>query len=371
MKLSLLITDFRGGGAERVALNLVNSWVSLGFEVDLILLQAKGQLLELLNPSVRIVNLNVTKITDLPFKLLQYFRENNVTAFLACMWPLTAISVAARFMAGNKCRLLLVEHTTWSVAKLYQRRIPRLLIRYTMRFLFPSANHVLTVSKGSANDLEHVAMLKKGTVIVMYNPVVKSGFTIYPNPENPKSWCHGDHHRILAVGTLKEIKDFTTLLNSFSQLLKHGLDARLLILGEGECRERLQKQADKLGISSRLEMPGYVDNPTPYFQHADLFVLSSIGEGLPTVIIEALANGTPVVSTDCPSGPREILEDGKFGRLVPVGDANSLAKAMIDAIHSNHNISELQNRANDFSIENISKKYLDLMIPEWRNNKQK
>lgn len=369
MKISLLITDFRGGGAERVALNLVNSWVSIGFEVDLLLLQAKGQLLELLNPSVRVINLNVIKITDLPFKLFRYFRENNVSAFLVCMWPLTAIAVAARFLAGNKCKLLLAEHTTWTATKLYQRRLPRLLIRSTMRLLFPLASHVLAVSKGAANDLEYVAMLKLGSVNVMYNPVVKSGFTIHQKPENPKSWCHGDHHRILAVGTLKEIKDFTTLLNSFAQLLKDGEDARLLILGEGECRERLQKQADRLGISSRLDMPGYVDNPTPYFQHADLFVLSSKGEGLPTVIIEALANGTPVVSTDCPSGPREILVDEKFGRLVPVGDINALAEAMSVSLKSKHDIKALQNRANDFSIDNISQKYLDLMIPEWRNIK--
>lgn len=364
-KIAILITNLHGGGAERVTLNLANSWVALGFDVDLLLLQAEGQLMKLLSPRIRVIDLQVNRLISLPGRLISYLRESVPTAFLACMWPLSVIAVVSRLLSRSRCRLILAEHTTWSAAQLYQRKLPRLVIRASMRLLFPFADHVLTVSRGAAKDLESVAMLPQGSIKVMYNPVVNSTQDVPPAPDSPSSWCHGHHRRILAVGTLKSIKDFATLLDAFARLIEHGEDARLLILGEGECRPSLQDQAVKLGISSNLDMPGFVIDPTPYYHHADLYVLSSRGEGLPTVIIEALASGTPVVSTDCPSGPREILENGKYGRLVPVGDSQALADAMLDSLQSTHDCKALENRAQDFSIEKISRKYLELMIPGW------
>ena len=145
--------------------------------------------------------------------------------------------------------------------------------------------------------------------------------------------------------------------------LRRRVDARLLILGDGECRAALAAQARQLGIESSVFMPGFVKDPSPYYQHADLHVLSSTGEGLPTVIIEALEAGTPVVSTDCQSGPREILSDGQFGRLVPVGDAVALAAAMAASLAATHDRAALKARAQDFSIDKAVDQYLDLLSP--------
>ena len=169
-------------------------------------------------------------------------------------------------------------------------------------------------------------------------------------PLTPTGWWTGPHRKVLAVGTLKTIKDYATLLNAFARL-RQRVDARLLILGEGECRVDLETQARQLGIASGVFMPGFVKDPSPYYQQADLHVLSSTGEGLGNVIVEALAAGTPVVSTDCLSGPREILSDGQFGRLVPVGDTVALARAMDDSLATLPDPAVLKARAQYFSIE--------------------
>src|SRR5690606_26732556 len=138
----------------------------------------------------------------------------------------------------------------------------------------------------------------------------------------------------------------------------------LCILGEGEERPRLQALVDALGLDGRLLLPGYQSDPAPWYAHADLFVLSSDHEGFGNVIVEALEQGVPVVSTDCPSGPREILEGGKYGTLVPVGDAAALASAIDDALSREHNHDALKRRAQDFSVDKAADAYLDLLLPD-------
>lgn len=364
-KLAIFLPNMGGGGAERVALNLANSWITMGFDVDLVLLKAEGPLLDMLPPDIRVVDLQTSSLLNLVIKLANYLRRHQPDALLACMWPLTVIAVISRFIGHKKCRLVLAEHTTWSTAPLYKRKIPRLIIRLTMRLLFPRADHVLAVSKGATDDLEKIAMLPPGIISTMYNPVVGLAKPSVDTPTTPRGWCQGNHRRILAVGNLKGIKDFGTLLQAFEQLTRQGVNAHLLILGEGECRGALESQAVDLGISSRVHMFGFVADTSPYYRHAELFVLSSKGEGLPNVIIEALASGTPVVSTDCPSGPREILENGRYGRLVPVGNVEALSEAMLESLNSEHDTQILEKRAQDFTIDKISRSYLDLMLPGW------
>ena len=166
----------------------------------------------------------------------------------------------------------------------------------------------------------------------------------------------------MAVGVLKHVKDYPTLLAAFA-MLRQRVDARLLILGEGERRQALEEQANQLGIASELFMPGFVIDPAPYYEHADLHVVSSTGEGLSIVIIEALAAGTPVVSTDCPNGPREILDSGRYGRLVAVGDPAALAAAMFESLSAPPDRTMLRARAQDLSIARAVDKYETLLVP--------
>jgi glycosyltransferase involved in cell wall biosynthesis len=366
-KLSILLPDLRGGGAERVAVNLANSFIQRGYAVDMVLMSVTGEFLNDLHPDIRVVNLQVKRLRGLLIPLMRYLRAQRPAALLACMWPITTTALWACKFARVDTRLVVAEHTTWSKAEICHSRFKRWQVVTSMHYMFPFVDGIVAVSQGAADDLARFANLDRNAITVIYNPVVGEAKPAATTPLPPAGWWSGTHRRVLAVGTLKEIKDYTNLLNAFA-LLPHPLDARLLILGEGAYRNELEQQARQLGITDRVFMPGFATDPSPYYLQADLHVLSSQGEGLPTVIIEALAAGTPVVSTDCPSGPREILSDGEFGLLVPVGDAAALAAAMAESLAAPHDSDALKARTQDFSIEKAVDQYEAILFP---NSKSK
>lgn len=356
--VSILLPDMRCGGAERVAVNLANSLVGRGYGVDMVLLQATGELLDDLKPQVRTVDLNVSRMRFALPAFVRYLRRTKPEALLACMWPLTALSIWARMLAADSSRIRVVvaEHTTWSRDEIASTPFGRWKVITTMRLSFPFADAIVTVSEGAAEDLGRFTRMAREAITVVYNPVVGAPSSPSSEALPPHGWWTGAHRRVLAVGSLKAIKDYMTLLEAFS-IVRLESDVRLLILGEGDCRQMLEKRVSELGLEERVFMPGFVRDPSPYYQHADLFVLSSTGEGLPTVIIEALSAGTPVVSTDCPSGPREILCDGRYGQLTPVGDATALATAMTESLGTTHERSAIKARAQDFTIEKSADQY--------------
>jgi glycosyltransferase involved in cell wall biosynthesis len=360
--ISILLPDLRGGGAERVAVNLANGFSQRGYAVEMVLMSATGEFLYDLLPEIRVVDLHVRKLRGVILPLARYLRQTRPDALLACMWPLTVIAPWARMLARVHTRVVVAEHTTWSRAEITSFFVARWQARLTMRFTFPRVDGVVAVSQGVADDLAHFGHIDRNSVRVIYNPVVNEVKPPSSEVLAPAGWWSGPHRRVLAVGSLKPIKDYPNLLSAFAMLCEQ-FDTRLLILGEGECRPALEEQARKLGIQSRIFMPGFVKDLFPYYKHADLHVLSSTGEGLPTVIIEALAVGTPVVSTDCPSGPREILVDGKFGSLVPLGDAKALAEAMQESLESEPDSGALVARAQVFSIDRAVDQYLELLFP--------
>lgn len=361
--IAVLLPDLRGGGAERVGVNLANALTQRGYAVDIVLLSATGEFLADLRPEVRVVDLEVKRVRWVMLPLLRYLRQAKPAALLACMWPLTVVALWARALSRVPTRVVVAEHTTWSRSELLKRWSVGWQVRTTMHHVFPAAEGIIAVSRGAANDLARFADLDRNAITVIYNPVVGSAKPAASAPHSPADWWTGPHRRILAVGTLKVIKDYATLLSALA-VLRQRMDARLLILGEGECRSALETQAGTLGLESTVFMPGFVRDPAPYYQHAELLVLSSTGEGLPTAIIEALAAGTPVVSTDCPSGPREILCDGQFGRLVPMADATALAASMAESLSATHDTAALKARAEDFSIGKATDLYLKLLFPQ-------
>lgn len=368
-RIAILLPDLRGGGAERVNINLANAFVARGFAVDMVLMHAAGEMLPQLDQRVRVVDLGAKRVRNLFFPLVRYIRSNHPASMLACMWPLTIVAVLARWYANSPLRLVLAEHTTWSVARIAQRPLTRLIIKLTMRFLYPQANAVVAVSRGAGLDLERMAGMPEETVHTIYNPLIDPRKAPPESPVSPAGWITGPHKRVLAAGTLTEIKDYPTLIQAFA-LLKNSVDARLLILGEGAQRAALEALISELDLVDAVLMPGFVSNPSAYFAHADLHVLSSIGEGLPSVIVEALEQGTPVVSTDCPSGPREILDNGHYGALVPVADAPALAEAMRHSLTTSHDTETLKARAREFSIEPAVDLYLALLLPGVPENNQ-
>ena len=359
--ISILMDNLRGGGAERIAVNLANGIVLRGYKVDMVLSNASGFFLSKLRPEVRVIDLKTSQLRWTLIPYLRYLLKHKPDSVLACMWPLSVIAILAYKLSRIKSRIVVAEHTTWSRSDSASITGGHRLVASSMHMLFPYADNIIAVSKGVADDLAVFANLAPEVIKVIYNPVVHGEAPFVKAPVVPEGWCFGSHHRVLAVGALRPIKDFTTLLNAFALLSKR-LDVRLLILGEGELRSLLEDQAVHLGIRDVVFMPGFVKDPEPYYRHADLHVLSSTGEGLPTVIIEAIANGTPVVSTDCPSGPREILDGGKYGELVPVGDVKALADAMFDSLNRVNNVDALKERAKKFSVDKAVNHYLEVLL---------
>lgn len=361
LKISIFLPDLRGGGAERVALNLTDEFISRNFSVDLVLLKSGGVLLSELNPKVRIIDLGVSRIRNCIFPLARYLKRERPEAMIANMWPLTGIAVVSRCISRHYFNLMVVEHINWSMSLKSYSKSFEFILKHGMKLLFPKADSVVVVSNGAAEDLARLCSLERSRIATIYNPIVRND-DIHIESIKDLLWSQGTHLKIIAIGSFKAQKNFPALLNAFAIVCKK-VDARLLILGEGDDRYALEKQISQLGLTGKVLLPGFVVNPLVYLRQADLFVLSSDYEGFGNVLVEALHAGTPIVSTDCPSGPREILEDGKYGTLVPVGDAEALAQAIYESLSKVHNKEVLMSRAQDFTVSKAADEYLALLFP--------
>ncbi|ABL00362.1 glycosyltransferase [Pelobacter propionicus] len=271
-----------------------------------------------------------------------------------------AVAIMASSLAGNDVPIIATVHNNLSVevANSKRRRI-KAQVEVARRF-YPRAHALVAVSHGVADDLAQVLGMRREAVQTIYNPVVSPDLLKKAAEPFDHPWfCDNAPPVILAVGGFKPQKDFSTLFRAFA-IARRERPLRLLILGEGKLRRSLEELAGELGLSDDLLMPGFVDNPYQYMARASLMVVSSIYEGMSMVIAEALACGCPVVSTDCPSGPAEILDHGRYGALVPVRDENSLAQAMLRCFESGCDKESLRARSRDFSIERAAWQYREL-----------
>ena len=367
-RIAFYLSSLSGGGAQRVVLTLANAMAEHGVQIDLVLVKARGPFLAQVHPAVRIVDLGVGNVMlSLP-RLIQYLRRERPIALLSSLKHVNVVALIARQLSRVPVRLVVGEHNTLSQScktGLKDRLLPHL-----MRLLYPKADLVVAVSQGVADDLCASLALPKEKVQVIFNPVARSGMAEQAAAPMDHPWfLPGEPPVLLGMGRLTEQKDFPNLIHAFA-LLRKRRDCRLIILGEGELREDLQDLIARLGLSASVSLPGFVDRPFSYMARAAVFVLSSRWEGLPTVLIEAMACGTQVVSTDCPSGPQEILEGGVWGRLVPVGDSAALAAAIAATFDDNRPPTVVE-RAAAFGVEPARDSYLDVLIPAATNRKRR
>lgn len=357
-KIAIFIPDLRGGGAERVFVNLANEMIKRGISVEFLLLQNRGDLLCELHKDIVVTSFNANKIRHGFFPLMKWLKNNNPDFLIAAMWPLTIISVVATKLSNVDTKLMVSDHNTLSKSTSSRSFIGKLGLSLSIKWLYPLADIRHSVSKGVKDDLIRFSGLNKSlSYHVIYNPVALNNIN---TPKNNKK------RRIINVGSFKTQKNQILLVEAFYKLinLKSCFNVEMVILGEGPLRESIQNKIRELGVEDRVILPGFSNNVSDYYASSDLFVLSSDYEGFGNVIVEAMSTGLPIVSTDCESGPREILEDGKYGKLVPVGDANALAEAMYQSLNAEHDHEALKRRAKDFSVEKIAQQYLDVMFPE-------
>jgi len=359
-KISILLPDLRGGGAERIRIVLAHEFARAGHEVEFVLMQARGELLEEARQSFYVVDLALPRARALPFALARYLRRRRPDAQLAAMWPLTVIAPIAARLSGHRCKVLVSEHGILSAQYRDWGRRHRAALRASMAVGYRLAGHRVGVSSGVAADIATLSGMRRDAFDVIHNPVP-------PRPEPSGQairdaealWSGPKGARIITVGTMKTVKNHPLLLRAFALLDRP--EARLMFVGEGAGRDALLSLAKELGVADRVILAGFQSDPTPFYQTTDVFVLSSDYEGFGNVIVEALAQGLPVVSTDCPSGPAEILDNGRFGRLVPVGDAPALAQAMEAALDAPVDRAALMRRAADFAPEIAARRYLELL----------
>jgi glycosyltransferase involved in cell wall biosynthesis len=276
------------------------------------------------------------------------------------MWPLTCCTLVAWRLSRARTQVVVSDHSILSLGYADRGSRHRAALRASLAMTYRLAGARVAVSGGVADDLAALSGIPRGKFDVIYNPS-PSPSTAQLNDADAV-WGVSRGRRILTVGSMKAPKNQALLIRAFA-LLREAADARLMILGDGGLRGDLMALAEAEGLSGRVLMPGFVIDPGPYYRSADLFVLSSDYEGFGNVIVEALACGVPVVSTDCRSGPAEILEGGRFGRLVPVGDAPAFAAAMGEALDAPHDRAALQRRADDFSTAKAADRYLELLFP--------
>jgi glycosyltransferase involved in cell wall biosynthesis len=366
-KISFLLPSLGGGGAEKVVVNLVNELCKdEKIAVDLVLGNAVGDYIELVNNKVNIIDLEAPRMYKSTLKLKNYLKKNSPDILISGIDYVNVIALLARKLSGVKTKIFVTEHNTLSQIMKNNKSIKTSILVNAMKIFYKEADKIIAVSHGVATDLSDILGLKKDAIQVIYNPVINENIIKKSYEEVSHNWLNNTDSQsqvLLAIGRLTQQKDFLTLIEAFN-LLKDDNNAKLIILGEGEMRNTLQSKIDSLNLTDRIVLQGFSDNPYAFMRKIDLFVLSSKWEGLPTVLIEALACGAQVVSTDCKSGPREILNNGQFGSLVPVGDIEGLATEIqkkLQRVDSPSENSELKDWLQQFESTEVMRKYKNLI----------
>jgi glycosyltransferase involved in cell wall biosynthesis len=372
--IALFIADLEGGGAQRKMVTLANAFAERGHPVDLAVVDVGGILTEQLVAGVRVVPLKGRwsqikwigkkkrrRVLSCVPKLAQYLRRERPAVLMSTSHSVNVAAAIASRLAHASTRLvlridsLLSRSPELAGSRAQTRRLRR------ARGYFTQADHIIAISHGVREDLLEHLDYPPERVTAIHNPIPLAELAKNALQPHLHPWLESGPPVVLSVGRLVKQKDFGTLVRAFSRV-RRSMDVRLLFLGEGPERPALEKIIAELDIGRDVDLAGFDRNPAAAMARARVFVLSSAWEGFGNVIVEAMACGCPVVSTDCRSGPREILEDGRFGRLVPVGDDEALAAAIIATLEEPSAPERLVERAGDFAVDRIAERYLDVLL---------
>jgi len=361
-RLAVFLPGLYGGGAERTMLNLAGGLAALGYPVDLVLAMSEGPYMSLIPDTVRLIELKASRTATSVPALMRYLRREGPAGMVSALSRANLVAVWARWLTGLPNRLLVNEQNTLSVLTRNAHDWRVRVVPSLARIFYPWATAVVAVSQGVADDLVESLSLPRDLVKVIHNPGVAPEMREKAKQPLAHPWFEaGLAPVVLAVGSLTPQKDFENLLRAIA-LVRAKRPVRLLILGEGEERPRLEGLVRELHLEDDVAFPGFVDNPYAYMARAALFVLSSRWEGLPTVLVEAMYCGAPLVATDCPSGPREILRNGELGCLVPVGQPAGLAEAILKTLDG-RTPRPGASSCDPYTVERVAEQYLALLLP--------
>jgi len=361
--IAIFLSFSGSGGVEKMVVNLAQGFLELGCRVDMVIARAQGEHLQLIPEGVRQIRLGKRHtLSNLP-GLTRYLKKENPEALLAVKDRGIKVAIMARRLAGYQGRIVGRLGTTVSEAISGKGPLRRYLWYAGMRLFFPALDHIAAVSEGVAQDIRSITGLSENRVTAIPNPVVSPRIHLLSKERMDHPWFQNSEIPvILGMGRLTQQKDFPTLIQAFSEVRKQTA-CRLVILGEGRQRENLAKLVADLDLEKNVSLPGFVDNPYAWLARSSLFVLSSKWEGSPNALTEALALGIPVVSTNCRSGPCEILQGGKYGELVAVGDWKALAQAMSRTLQRPLSSEFLREGSLKFTVNESCAAYLEKLFP--------
>ena len=382
MRIALFLYGLTGGGATRRVFSLAKGFGERGHEVDLVVVDPRGPLLE----EVKKAPLNLVPLRgvvfSLPLKrrlkislavpsLAAYLRERRPEVFLSAANHAHLTAVKAWLRAGRPSALILrlSNHLSGSLKwDKGPRRALAVLKRRAIGKFYPLADFWVAVSRYVLEDALGLMDYPRARTRVIYNPIPVEEIRARAKDTPPHPWLQDKRFPVvLGAGRLSPQKDFSTLIRAFFRVIQKK-EARLIILGKGKEKKSLLSLVRKLGLTGRVSLPGFFENPWSFMARADVFVLSSRYEGLPGVLLEALALGCPVVSTDCLGGCAEILEGGKYGPLVPIGDEEALSRAILKVLEAPPPSAILRKRAEEFGVEQAVSAYLEVFegVRRWR-----
>lgn len=356
-KLCIYIPYYDNGGVERMLVNLANGIQALGVDVDFVVCDTSRPYLSKLSPRIRLIQLKSPLLAE----TIHYLATEGPDAVLCAKESSLDLALKARKRGALNVPIYCRAVTNSSRQLQDKNIIVRWLRKRALKRYYQQVDGIIAVSSGVADDIQAIAGISSEKIKVANNPVITPELETMSNEVIIHPWFDiGQPPVIIGIGRLSRAKNFPLLLEAFA-LVRKKINCRLLILGEGRQRALLEQRASQLGIADEFALPGFIENPYPHLKNAAIFVLSSHWEGSPNVLTEALALGTPVVSTDCPSGPREILQGGRFGALVPVNNSEALAQAIKDTLHNPLPPETLRSAASAFNAENSARQYLDAM----------
>jgi glycosyltransferase involved in cell wall biosynthesis len=330
--IMLIMPSFRGGGAERVFIDLAIGLHQTSFNVELVVLSDEGPYKEVVPTDLKVTILGTRGVKQSFKPLIESFKNKNPDVVISCLTHLNIIVAIAKMLSGRDIKLILTEHNHYTSEKLQMSFLSRVVLKTLTQLTYKLADKIVAVSQGIKEDLENNLGIKSSKIGVIYNPIdigriQKLGLEEYSlNKSSPV---------FVGMGRLVPQKRFDRLIKAFSIVKKEISTASLIIIGSGPEENILQKQIDELNLNESVKLQPFTNNPFKIINKCDIFVLSSDFEGFGNVIVEALALGKKVVATNCPSGPNEILEDGKFGHLVSMDSGNRLAEKMISSVSDN------------------------------------
>jgi len=363
MRIVFFLWDLGRGGAETVVFNLSNYLAEQGYEVHILTINNKDQLSERLNKKIRFTTFNKKRIASALIPLIGFIRKENIDRFIANTWPITLISIIASFFcSGFREKLFLVEHCNLKEEFKHESKLFRFLLKLSISVLYNQAYKIISVSNGVREDLISKGLRRKKSEVI-YNPAYPTLAENQLNDEDgKKKWFKNDCLKISSIGHLHKQKNHLNLISAINILKNEKkINCQAIIAGEGPERHSIAAFINQKKLTNDISLAGAISNPISLIEESDLLVVSSDFEGFGMVIVEALSVGKTVVSTDCPSGPSEIIGDDEFGYLCRVNDPSELAEKIDFARKNGINPERLITRSKDFTLEKIGPLYEEIL----------